>query len=703
MFGKIRNLIGSIKVREAKGMIYIEGLPTKDITNEIMKIWSTSRIANFMFTSVSSYSISFNSFFATDVLYTLETIYNTKKGPYKFRILGKIIEELYEHTWLGQLLEQQDSILNFDKLKELNVTPLESQMDFLHTYDELVPKYNLSGYILGAAPGSGKTLAGIALGLCLEADAIICIVPNNAVDEVWVDTIATRFVVPQKYWASSMKHDPPPGMRFYVFHYEQLSRAVEFCKKQSFQKALIIIDESHNLTSSESLRTQKLLELERVTKAQVLWASGTPLKAMGKEVMPILMTIASDFDADAQKRFNDIFGKSATKAVDILRNRIGQMTFVVDKAAVVGNVVETLEMKVSIPNGEAYTLDTIRDDMRKFITERMKYYQDNMKAYMAKYEKALAIYADSPMNKEDQVNFAKYKNYIKQIRQGYDPKTMREIVMFCNNFELKQIVPTLPTRDLKEDFKSARSVVKYYELKVQGEALGRILGKQRAQCHVDMVPYCDLPSVIEGAITKTVIFTSYVEVVDATAAYLEKEGYSPLKVYGDTNKDLSAIIKTFKDNPDANPLIATFQSLSTAVPLVMANQAVLMNSPFRDHEYKQATSRVDRLGQKEPVRIVNIFLNTDAKPNISTRSGEIMEWSREQVEAMMGTRVQMDLALECFSDLVDGPNLSEVKLAMAAPNWSSWTSGGNGRPVATPYALEDIETAVAALFSRTEE
>lgn len=669
MFSTIRKFIGAIKVREDRGMVYIEGLPSKDITNEIMRIWSTSRISNFMFTKVTNSSISFNSFFAPDFLYTLETIYNGKNGKWKFRILGRIIELLYEETWLRDLLEEQDDILNFSKVSELNITLLPHQDEFLSIFNEKVPRYHLRGYILGAAPGSGKTLTNLALGCCLESEVVICIVPKNSVDSVWVDTIATRFVKPQKYWASTMKTDPEKGCRFYVFHYEQLERAIEFFKKQKFHNPLIVLDESHNLNEIGSARTQNLIKLANNLEAFVVWASGTPLKALGKEVMPILSTIAPDFNDDAKERFNGIFGKNATKAIDILRNRIGYMTFVVDKKVVVGNQVTTVEKKVQIPTGEKYTLDNIREDMRKFIQERMTYYQTHMADYVKTYEIALRMHADN-LSKSGEVNFRKYKDYIKIIRQGYDSRTMGPMVQFCNQYELKEIMPGLP-KDLRDAFKGARSVVKYYELKVQGEALGRILGRQRSQCHVDMVPYCDLPDLIDEGLSKTVIFTSYVEVVDSIAKHLEEKGYSPLRVYGDTNKDLTSIIKTFKDDIDANPLIATFQSLSTAVPLVMANQAILMNSPFRVHEYQQATARVDRLGQIHPVRIINIFLDTGAKPNISTRSGDIMDWSREQVEAMMGTKIDLDLSMECFVELVTDMKAPEA-IYNTRPSFMGW-------------------------------
>src|SRR5690606_21132995 len=117
---------------------------------------------------------------------------------------------------------------------------------------------------------------------------------------------------------------------------------------------------------------------------------------------------------------------------------------------------------------------------------------------------------------------------------------------------------------------------------------------------------------------------------------LKKLGKNPLMVYGATNKNLATNIASFEKDPNVNPLVATFPSLSTAVPLVMADQEIFLNSPFREVELVQAKARIDRLGQDTPVKYVFVYLDTGKEPNISTRSKDILEWSRQQVRAIMG-------------------------------------------------------------------
>jgi Superfamily II DNA/RNA helicases, SNF2 family len=206
----------------------------------------------------------------------------------------------------------------------------------------------------------------------------------------------------------------------------------------------------------------------------------------------------------------------------------------------------------------------------------------------------------------------------------------------------------LLTNDQKKEFKDAKSVVKYVDLKIRGECLGRILTKERIQCHVDMLPYIDFKAIINTIKKKTIVFTGYVKVVDAVYNQLSKEGYSPLKIYADTNSEIKTIVEKFRNDPNANPMIATFDSLSTAVPLTMANGIIFLNNPWRSYIKEQAVARAHRIGQDQPVYCFDVILDTGNVPNISSRSLDIMQWSKDQVDKIMGTNGAVEVSVEQY-------------------------------------------------------
>lgn len=695
MFSSLKRFIGSISVVEKNNIIEIEGLPADFINRDMVKIWGTGRIPANMFLKLGKNKLSFYSFFAPDFVYVLKKLRDDRKARINKRAADNIIAKMMLNTWLKQTLQIPASKLKLEHLDRLTVTLLPHQSEFLQTYDVMTQQYGLNGYLLGAAPGSGKTITALALSLVTEADVFVGVVPKNAVDRVWDATISTMVKGNVKLWTSLSGKPLEKGYTHYIFHYEALKLALDFFSKAQYNNPTVALDECHNFNDLSSQRTVDFILLCKILKStNILFASGTPIKAMGGEVIPMMRALDPLFIPDVEDRFKKIFGVSVGRGLDILANRMGFMTFKVEKAQVVGNKVEVNRVELNIPNGKDYTLDVIKEQMRVFVEERMAYYQKNMGTFIETYNHCLTLHEKLVKTKAQQEDFALYKKYAKMFHhQALDPMFAPQESLFCNQYEKKNIIPYLPA-DLKEKFRDAKSVYKYYGLKVQGEALGRILGKQRTQCNVDMVRATEhmrivggakdeeseisLFEIIDDSEKKTVIFTSFVEVVDEMYDYLVENGYQPLRVYGATNKDLPAIVGSFEKNVDFNPLIATFQSLSTAVPLIMANTVVMMNSPFRAHEYEQALSRVDRIGQDEIVRCYNVFLDTGKEPNISTRSNDILKWSRDQVAQIMGMDVADVATLESLEDDAFDENQFIVsiegcpEIEVIKPAWLSW-------------------------------
>lgn len=650
MFNTLTGILGNITVEENRDNIVINGVNAKLLINDIERGWRTTRFTNNVIKRYSYRQIIFGKFFAIDILYCIDGLLSGKLGikPYSpRRALLMLRQKLLESTWLRTLDTPRPIEHDLKALDGIVFKMLPHQMDFINGYLDIVPRYNLNGMLLSAAAGTGKTMINIGLSMVLKSTLTIFVVPKNSVTSVWAHSLENYVKKPVDFWTSDSAGPAPLGKHTYVFHYEALDRALDLVSRmgQSFisrQTVYLGLDESHNFNERGSSRTQRFIELgEQLQAKHRVWSSGTPVKALGVEMIPLLRSIDPMFDNDSEGRFAKIFGRSASRALDILSNRIGLVSFRVTKEEIVTNEVTEIPVNVKIPDGDRFTLEHISREMAKYIKGQMEYYNSGMSDYVARYEYLVDKYvAKAPAS--ELRDLTTYKSYIAEIRQRYDAGTMKDKVRFCNAFELKQISSAL-TREEREEFRSIRSIVKYVDLKVMGEALGKVLGRARAECYTALVNHIDFQGIINSADAKTVIFTSYVDTCNEAFNAVTDLGYTPAIIHGSAGTDLTKTVHAFMTQDEINPLVTTFQSMSTAVPLIAANTEIFINQPFRDHERVQAIARVNRLGQTKNVYIYDVLLDTGDEPNISTRSKDILQWSREQVALIMGVSVDDDL------------------------------------------------------------
>ena len=674
MLGFITRAVFGLEIVEKNGIVRISGIRADQFIDDINKTFGTTRVTVNMLNKATRSYIEFYSFFLIDIEYIVRTLAAKKESRLGKRGYVKMHEMLLEKTWLNNLTQIYPSIFNKAKLKEIKFELLPHQTEFIDYYDRVIPKYNLKGMLMAATPGSGKTISSIAVACAYESTNVIVISPKNAVFKVWEDTLLNSMAVKQTVWvqASGKPMPTPKSNRWFIFHYESLDKAVELANKLSNERCTVILDESHNLNEMKSLRTERFVNMCRsMNNSLIVELSGTPMKAMGAEAIPLISAIDPLFTDRCVEKFKKIYGREAKAATAILANRLGIIMYKVNKEE--SKIQEPVEhtVNVTVPNSQQFTLETIKRNMNAFIIERTEHYKTQKEYYHSMYYDALKEFELNTLprlaNKEDYATYVTYVNEFK--KRGYDPFSSPPKALFCNNYEKNVIIPSLTPKS-KKDFKLSKSVVKYVNLKIRGECLGTVLSRARTDCNLAVLESLDLAELIEGAEKKTLVFTSYVEIVKAAAEKLKLQGYSPLCVYAETNSQLPTMVKQFEQDESINPMIATYQSLSTAVPLIMANRVILLNAPFRIHEKEQTVARANRLGQDKTVDVFNVLLDTGSEPNISTRSNDIMEWSREQVNAIMGfdnadntLTVESNLqADECITDinlLIEEEDMSE--------------------------------------------
>ena len=530
-------------------------------------------------------------------------------------------------------------------------------------------------YVTDSFVVTHNSIGSMMLVECLEVDQVIVVSPKNAVNRVWETTIKTGMKTIPTNWIVGSGKEFKGNENYIVFNYEYLTKFIEQSGKLSGKKIAVILDESHNFNTHDSLRTLAFIEMcKKIKAAEVVWLSGTPIKALATEAIPLFRAIDPKFTEDVEARFKKIFGVSSERGTDILKNRLGYALFIVEKKEQNLQEPEFREIKVKIPNSEIYTLEAISKQMYDFTQERLAYYKSRAKEDNDFFNKCLDSHQRTLRTANDLTQFEFYKRCLKiVIKSGGDVRMAKEEIIYCNKYEHTKILPTL-AKEVKADFKNVKSIIKYVKLKIMGECLGRIVGGARIACNVELCKYVDYVAILENSPKKTIVFTSFVEVVETLQPHLENLGLESLFVYAKTNNKLAAIVERFEKDEDANPLVATFASLSTAVPLIMADQMVMLNQPYRSYMVEQTVARINRIGATTQAKVFNVVLDTDNIPNISSRSFDIARWSAQQVQAITGVVSSIDFSedMEQSNLALEGLLPEEPNDAQAMPSYLSW-------------------------------
>lgn len=637
------SLFQSLDVIEEYGNIKVVGFNPKELFSYIDRRYKTSRITNHMFDNVRARSFTIHSFFAVELLYILEEVYlNGSRGKNKFygnkNIIYQLINLLKTKTWLKSINEESPFKVNMSRVKQLNFTLKDYQNEFVEEiYLQNKFSYKLDGYLLAFDQGLGKSLTSLALfyGINKKINIILC--PKSTIDDAWINEINKVFKEPKKIWASNSNIVPTPGYDYYIVNYESIDKLTPLFSYFAKHDISITVDECHNYKDTDSVRTQALYIVKENTGCtDILLMSGTPIKAMGKEMIPILRILDKQFDQIAETKFKAIFGQSVQVANEIMCHRLGKFMHRKVKKDVVTLPEKTIkDHLIKIPNGEKYTLKNVKNLVKVFREERQKFYDKNYKEYLMKYENALKIFEDTLVTKEEKKAFKDYKDNVKDIiKYGYSTEEDRVRVMEVNKYEKKVIIPAL-TGQIKKDFIDSRSVIKYVELKILGEVIGGLLNKLRSEMFQEMIVHSDIIDIINDSAKKTICFTTYVDVADSAYDYLTSKGYKPLLVKGDTSKDIKTMLEDFKSKDEINPCIATIQTMSTGVTIVEANTVIFLNVPWRQTDFDQASDRVFRIGQDTDVNVFKFILDTGKDENLSTRMESILAWSKQMFDSIV--------------------------------------------------------------------
>lgn len=649
-------IVQTPSVTETKdGRYLITGIPAQSVVRFTQKNFGTVKFLLALGEVVSEtldhrmISVCVDPFFIPEVAYIFDGSISQHYGGSRLRALKDM---LYENTWFGSTRvpvpsKFDMSIFNGNVIKN-GLKPLPAQLEFIRdTYWQKKIAYKLNGYLLSLPPGCGKSLTSLFLAAGMHKTKLVIIAPLSTVKNVWVTEVEKAFVKPMKIVTSLDRRPVTASDEVVIINYEAIEAYTPgLVKYFSGDDTMMIVDECHNFKDINSKRTRALVTLAKQTQCHdILMMSGTPVKAFGAEALPLLCLLDNFYTKSVEDKLNQL--RHYSKIMNSLMcHRLGFMMFRKTKDDVFSLPEKyELDLLVKVDQGMRYTLPKVREVMEKYSKARMDFYNKHKGEYTRAYERGIEWFQANVTNTPgfDKKAFVEYLDNINTLRNNQYNYTLAPLAHASRSYEDEVIVPTLPN-DIKRDFKDARSVVKYVELKVLGETLGNVLGNLRAEMTSDLLVEGSVKTIIERAQKKTILFSSYKDTIDVATSVCKEWGFNPVTIDGSNSNQAKELVAKFKTDPHLNPLIASLQVMSTGHTINEANTVIFLNVPFRSVDYDQASDRCYRIGQDTEVYVYKLILDTGDVPNLSTRMQDIVKWSREQFNEIMGESDESEIA-----------------------------------------------------------
>ena len=532
----------------------------------------------------------------------------------------------------------------------MKFTPLPTQRTAYKTYLEVRNSRHYRGMLIEGGIGVGKTFISLSMAVGLRSDVTVIVAPKNTIDKVWKHSISdpegSLFKVPPKLVYVD-KNSVYSGERYVLCHYQTIKIAEDFVRKYNINVTTVIVDEVHNLNNIEAKMTKELISLVNlIDPKHVLLLSGTPIIGKVKELVPLFRLLDKSFTKSVERRAIALYRNTSGPFSKSLPAKYKKYSAVIPKSTLKLKPLKTIIHKVTLKNGDYYTLEAIRGRFREYVKNRYEELTRDLDIYKNRYyglvkEVREAIAGTNVVSKKE---FQEYEDNVAKIIKHYDNNTLSSIpdtIKAANRFEREIIMPHL-SPDNKVIFQEAKTIVKYMSLKLQGEALGNVVMRARIDCYTDLARAIEYNKILNSTVKKTLVFSSYIEVCQASYEANIKLGNQPVPVFGEHVKNLTYSVNKLRNVPEANPLIATYKALSTGVPLTMANVIIILGYPFRQAIYEQTIGRAWRLGQDKQVTVYIIELSTK-DVNITDRDTEIIEFFQNEVERITGKTDSMKL------------------------------------------------------------
>ena len=575
-------------------------------------------------------NIKFHRFFALDIYFIMDKLWDiTQRSMYK-QACDLLMEEPNVKKYYTPLLELPSEISN--RLNDINIKLFPYQQQFLSTYYNAIHKLELEGYILALGMGLGKTACSIAL--CYAFNLIPCIITGpRSVIPGWKDSIL-KFIpsMKQKQVQLITEYNPAKEKtkwKFLICNYEKLETAAEYSKYAAGPIQMLIIDESQNFRNLTTARTQTLLRVKQdLNIKNILALSGSPIKSLSSELIPMLKLLDPLFDDEATAIFKRVYSRSSYDPItaSVIKNKLSTYLDYKETADYVKLPErEYYNVNVKLADPKPYYVSTMKDNVWKYVNENMPTYRAAAKPNLDKLEELLK-------NNIIQENFSKedINDYWEAVKGKYRDPFNKDYSLAINTFENEKLKP-LNSALYKEVLTTRRKITSYMAILI-GKAIGIYFVHAKIELMVKMVQenVNAIADIINKCETKTIIFSTFAAPLFAIKEELEKAGIGCIIHTG--NSDVVETKDRFKNDNSVKALLATVGSIGTGVDMLqyIASEIIYINRSYRASDEAQQIARIWRRGQAaKVVKIFYLKLDTGDEPNILDSESEISDWSRQ--------------------------------------------------------------------------
>jgi len=567
--------------------------------------------------------ISFEEFFVVEVKKVFEWLYEAfKRSSYK-----EVINLLAQNPRIIALEKPMEEVPSeaANKLNNLGVELKDYQKEFLYYYWNATHKVGLNGFIMAFEQGLGKTFTAISAVYALDLFPCIITAPKSTLLS-WKRSIET--LLPEKFLREDVINIGTN--KFTICNYEALEKVPMYLT--STPKCMIV-DEIQNFRYMNTARVQNVINLQATYNIEnVMALSGTPIKALASEFVPVMTLIDPMFrdSTMAQTIFKHLYnsGKYDNIASAVLQERL-KLYMIRKEASKELDLPDKkkYDITLEVSNIEPYTLTTVMRNVQNYVaTELEKRPKNEVVKLYENIERLLSQLPRSEMFRDDYLSY--YLNMVKKLeKMDVRHPQYKDLMENVRNFE-KEVKDF--NSALYKELSSTRRNITSYKFILLGRALGEyfVRGKIRLLCDVVRENLKSITDIVNKAHKKVLIFSTFKEPLMLLNQELDKAGIKSL--YVDSAASYNKNFEAFEKDPNTRVILGSIQAIGTGTDGLQkcCDTIIFLNRPFRGTDLQQAEARIHRQGQDSTCHIY--YVNVDPRhPNVLSHEQKILDWSND--------------------------------------------------------------------------